>query len=794
MTHDPSRAERWLRAYVMAVVAHPWRVLLLVAVVTAMLGVRLGTLAVHIDTDANLPQEHPYVRADARIRALFGGRNVVAITIVPAHGTIWNAETLATVARITQAASRLPGIISANVLSLASPKAKDVRGTADRLEVHRLMASPPTDAAGIAAVRDAVLRNEIYVGSIVTAHGDAAAVYLDFRDGVGDEDIFHGVRAIVDDARARTGDTIYLTGAPPFVHYFAESTRATLRLLALAVVIIMVVLYAAFRSVQGTLVPITTALLSTFWGLGCLALSGAAMDAWNAMAPILTVAVAAGHSVQILKRFYEEYDRLGDVRAAVVESTVRIGVVMLTAGLIASASFVSLAAFGIASIRIFGLFTAAGIASALVLEMTFIPAVRALLPPPRRGATRSGAVDRLMAHIAATVVRPRGRRGLLAGAAVLLVAAVLASRAIVVNNSLRSLLPVANEARVGSNAIEQYFGGAVPVYFLFEAAEEGGLQDPQVLDWMAGLQAHLQTVPGVSKTQSIADLVRRIYRALNGDDPAYDRVPPTRQAVAQCLMLYEMSGEPDDFARVVDATYTRAIVRGFLANDNSQLVSGVLEAAQAYVRTRPMPSGVRVEIGGSGPTMLAMNEAMIHGKLVNIAQVTGLIYVISAVVLGSLVGGLYVLVPLLMAVVINFGALGAFGIWLNMGTATITAMAVGIGADYAIYLLYRLREEMERAPTPEVALTRALASSGKAIVFVAAAISAGYVSLAFAGFEFDRMIARLVPLTMLVSAIGAVSVMPALLFTFRPAFVFGRPVAEPALVPLRPSPSPATNR
>ncbi len=444
-------AERqpWLRTYVCAVVAHPWRVLLLVGLTTVALSLRVGTLSVHIDTDANLPQEHPYVQADTRIRQLFAGRNVLAITVVPAAGTIWNRETLATVAAITQETLRLPGIISANVLSLASSKVKDIRGTADGIETRRLMAAPPEDEAAIRAIAAAVTRNEIYVGSIVSERGDAAAIYLDFREDLDDEEIFLAVRAVVDAARRRSADTIYLTGGPAYVHAFAVATRDTVWLFGVALVVIMGILYLAFRSLQGTLLPTATALLSTLWGLGIMAWAGTTMDGWNSIAPILTVAVAAGHSVQILKRFYEEYERLGEVRAAVVESTVKIGVVMLTAGFIAAASFASLVTFGIASIRVFGVFTAVGIACALVLEMTFIPACRSLLPAPRRRAERFRLLDRLLAAMARLVVRAPARRTLIAAAGLLVVtAAWRAARSWSTTRCARSCPPTTRRASV----------------------------------------------------------------------------------------------------------------------------------------------------------------------------------------------------------------------------------------------------------------------------------------------------------------------------------------------------------
>ena len=115
------------------------------------------------------------------------------------------------------------------------------------------------------------------------------------------------------------------------------------------------------------------------------------MDVFNASTPILILAVASGHAVQLLKRFYEEYYRLRKTTVltakeanhqAVIDSLVHVGPVMITAGLIASLGFFSLIIFEISTVKTFGIFTGIGILSALILEMTFTPAVRSLLTPP----------------------------------------------------------------------------------------------------------------------------------------------------------------------------------------------------------------------------------------------------------------------------------------------------------------------------------------------------------------------------------------------------------------------------
>src|SRR5512140_323251 len=156
------------------------------------------------------------------------------------------------------------------------------------------------------------------------------------------------------------------------------------------------------------------------------------MDTWSAITPVVILAVAAGHAVQILKRYYEEYALVGDTEQAVIRSLTAVGPVMLTAGLIASAGFASLMTFGVASVRVFGLLLASGILSALVIEMTFTPACRCLLPAPkRREVQREGQsawLDRGLNVIADLVLaRPRT---VLGGALVIVAASVVGAMAI----------------------------------------------------------------------------------------------------------------------------------------------------------------------------------------------------------------------------------------------------------------------------------------------------------------------------------------------------------------------------
>jgi predicted RND superfamily exporter protein len=205
--------------------------------------------------------------------------------------------------------------------------------------------------------------------------------------------------------------------------------------------------------------------------------------------------------------------------------------------------------------------------------------------------------------------------------------------------------------------------------------------------------------------------------------------------------------------------------------DSTRYGQQLIGIADDWVR-RTFPPGYSVRYTGTLASTAAVTEVMVHGKLRNIGQIAAITIVIAALLLRSLVGGLLVALPLAITVLVNFGVMGAFGIPLDTLTSAISAMAVGIGADYAIYLLFRIREELGHGGDLALALRRALMTSGKAILFVSSAIACGYATLCFSGFAFHRHLGALVALAMMVSSLSALVLLPAIVAAFRPKFLW----------------------
>jgi predicted RND superfamily exporter protein len=247
-------------------------------------------------------------------------------------------------------------------------------------------------------------------------------------------------------------------------------------------------------------------------------------------------------------------------------------------------------------------------------------------------------------------------------------------------------------------------------------------------------------------------------------------VPASRNLVSQYLLLYSMSGSIEDFDSLIDPSHRICALRVYLKRDSTRFAEELIARLHSRL-ARGIPPGVRIEITGSLASSEAMNQVMVDGKLLNIVQVAAIILLIATAALRSIVGGILVAVPLALAVVTNFGAMGLAGVPLDIGTATISAMAVGIGADYAVYFLFRLREELPRSKTLTDAVERTLETSGKAILFVSSAIAAGYLTLCFSGFGYHIRLGTLVALAMAVSSAASLTVLPALVLALRPRFV-----------------------
>lgn len=774
-----------MRSYILQVVKyHKW-VLLITLLVTAGLLAQLRSLTVIIDPDNVLPQSHPYVETGNILEQAFGNKFTVVIGLTPNTGDIYQVSVLEKIQRITARIQNSPLAIKNNIASLSSRKTKNIEGTEEGMIVRPLMEKVPATKAAMDDFKDGIARNPVFENLLVSKDGRTTQIVAEFKRSKGGfQEIAQTIERAVTPERDNTVE-IDVAGAAMYLSLLEKYSARMVILFPVAILIIALILFQAFRTAQAMFLPLVTALLAVSWSMGFLGFMNQPFDIFNASTPILVLAIAAGHAVQILKRYYEEFALAKESNSnlsarqlselAVVNSLSKVGVVMIVACTVAALGFFSLTIFDIKSIRTFGLFTGAGVVSALILELTFIPALRVMLPPPSDKEifheSKVGFWERLVGRFHYLAVFQRRKIYWTVGIAVVVLS--VGGYWLKVDNSQKSYFSATNPVRLATDSLNEKMAGTNPIFLLVKGDSEDAIKRPATLEFMASLQAELDTDPRVGKTVSLVDFIKRMNQSMHADKQEFYAVPKNQNLVAQYLLLYSSSGEPGDFDSYVDYNYQNAKITVFLKSDSSAYIESVIRRIMVYASDHS-PPGISIDLGGGSLSGVALNEIMVREKILNILQIMGAVFLVTSLVFRSFLAGFLILTPLIAAVFVNFGIMGLFGIPLQIGTALVSAMAVGIGADYGIYMSYRMREELRHNTDESVAIERSFRSAGKAVIFVSSAVAGGFGVLMFSwGFMLHIWMGFLIALAMLVSSITALTVFPALILTLRPRFIFG---------------------
>ncbi|MEZ5892097.1 MAG: MMPL family transporter [Parvularculaceae bacterium] len=785
------------RKLAQTIVRHRRLVIAFYIVMTGVFVSLLPALNVIVDNEKILPQDHPYVRSTDAIERTFGFKQTAVILISASEGDALEPWFLDGLSRATDAVRRLEGVRESSVLSLTADRAKAIEDDGSGLLRVRQLVEGEDGYAPRQTILARLQDWPVFDPVLISKDRKSAAIVASFaNDPLGFE---HQV-AQIETALKSTLDprqTFRIGGHPSYIAAIEGYSGRVGLFFGLAVILIGVLHYDAFRTWQGVALPIGTGMMAVIWVMGLLSILHLPLDSFNATAPLFIFAVAAGHSVQLLKRYYEELASVSIDAAspqaanheAIVRSLTRVGPVLLAAGLVGAGSFLSLLAFSVETIRTFGVVIALGILSAVVIELGFMSAVRAsFLPRKSPSATVFLSVrnrwDRIAAGLADIALNHRRPVFVMLAAVVSISIGGLVR--LEVDNSYLRYFSADTPVRKLDEEIKRSLAGASALYVMLDTGRPDGVTDPKAMAALCALQAVLNEQPAVNKTLSFCDYMRRIdsVMAEGAHDDFGAGVPD--ELAAQYLQLYRLSGGPEDLDYLIDSDAQRAVVIAFRGDDSSALFLKLEQQVRAAMLSK-LPPGASLSFGGNVAISVALNDTMVQGKVVNMAQIAAILCLLSALLFRSLAAGLMVVAPLSMTVLVVLGVMGLFQIPLQLVTVSIAATAVGIGSDYAIYWLYRFREELAKQRHVPAALNATFRSAGQAVMYVATSVTCGYAMLMLSpGFHIHFWLGLMVSLSMAIAAIATLTMLPALALWLRPKFLFGclDEAAPPKGVPL----------
>ena len=743
----------------------------------------LRNLSVQTKLGDLTPQKHPYMEVQKKLMYVFGGLNQVSIALVVKEGDVFNKDTLDKVVRITKKLYLLDGVNPGRIVSLAARKIKNTRAYEDGFEVKRLMRHTPDTDAEMERLKQNVIRNPMFYGSLVSKDFKATQIMVDFEPEVTSRRIFEELEEIIDAERNINTD-IYIAGRP-ILEGWMDHYLPKMGWIFLATGLIMaLLLYLAFRSKRGIILPILSATMATIWGLGAVTLLGYRMDPATILAPFFIFALGISHSVQFVKRYYEamKTDPI-DKKKAAQETLSHLFVPALVSLVTDGIGFISLFIVPLAMIKSMALASGIGVLSIFFTTVTFLPPVFSCLSRPKRLEVEReempNILDRFLTRIASLIHTPT-LRWTTFGIFLLLALIGLAgtSRLVVGDNEPGSatLYPDAPYNKAERIINNKFMMGTNPYFVLVEGKGEEALINSEVLREMESLQSYLiKHIPEAGYALSLADYIKGLNMVMFAGDPNYFKIPDKDGTIAEYLFLYSISGFPGDFDPVVSPNFQYANIKIDFKDHKSDTIKKTLFYTREWIEKFHRVSSVDfLYAGGVMGTLGAVNEIIEEILPMSILQVAFLVFICVAIAYGSIVGGLLLLVPLLFNVLFVFGIMGLSGISLTIETLPVAALSIGRGVDYSIYVVTRIREELNahQDRTLEEATLSALVTSGKAVFFTGATIAIGALAWVFSDIRLQARLGLTLGFLTCLNVLGSLILLPLFLRMFNPAFIY----------------------
>ncbi len=784
----------------------------------------------------------------------------MVVAAVYSEAGVFEPDTLALVQAIELAFEKIPDIQETiSILSMnhvRGEKTVDASGEAQYdLQIQPVFPEGAAWTPGIIAqAKERALSDENFRGNVISPDGKFTAIFgrialtrkIDVKAEI-TEKVKTALRRIDHDFAAkgavfsdsinplydhRKGEfdaaarKIYLAGVPVVDYEFDHLAEIDQKqIMALSFAAIFTVLLVLFRSLAMALLPLLVMLLSIAFAFGGYALAGGVMNMLVGMGGPVLIAACVGESVHFLTTYYGER-RPGVTRAEALRATILdVYWPCFFTAFTTALGFLSFAITYMPPMAAFGLTTAAGCFVSYIFSMTVIPAaivaldqieswaerqrgrhpaVRLLLGPVHLLLTEpdtktlekinNGPIRRMLGWIALRVTRHW--KPLLATFILISLATVAGIARVRVETNNLEFIPKTHYVRYAMEAVQKRLTGLSNIEVVLEG-DPGFANDPEVLRGVEGFVTELKAHPGIAQVIGPTSYLKQINKAMNGDDPAFYKLPESRELAAQYLLLAELSGDKD-LKKLLNYDYSKIHLSIRSTYNQSSEFKGLLRKVEDAMR-RHLPRVGLVDFGKMQDTYKGRDpaEAVINTRKAGEApqyKLTGLIslygrldglfvsellfsffqafleiYLCMAVLTRSFKMGAIAMLPNLFPIFITGAFMGLAGFPLDAATILIASVALGIAVDDTVHYVSRMPHEFKKSGGDYAKAIQATHSTiGRALVATSVILIVGFAVMMFGSFSPTRNFGMLTAITMFLAIWGEMIYTPVFYMAFKP--------------------------
>ena len=721
----------------------------------------LTKTTINSDLNTYLPDRMKSKVNNDKIEAVFGKND--PILIVFETNDVLNTSTLKRIQALSKEFNRIDDFDM--VMSLFD--AKSIKGQDGAMIVNPVIRRIPETKKRREQLRQRIKKNKLVYKLIVSEDFKYTMILLNDVSQKKDEELTAAINDLLKKYPGK--EKVFVTGSPVLRAEANEKIgRDFMILLPLALLIMGLFLWVSFREKRGVLLPTFVVLAAVVISMALIPAFGWKLSIIGVLIPIMMIAIANDYGIHFIAKYQElnAGNPAMEMREIVTEIIKSLKKPVILTGITTIVGIGGLITHIMIPAKQMGVVTSVGIAFAVILSLTFIPALMLLLKKGKKHKTfyetKKGSLAKLLSNITYFVTNHPQR----------VIIIFIISTLIVLTGFFRfkmaadfnDILPKNNSYNIALTIADNHLGGTKDISLLFE----GDMKDPEILKKMNFYEQELEKIPQVGNVISLASMIRIMSKAINNPgDAYYDKIPDSRQAVAQYLELYSMSGKPDDFEDFVNFDYTKALLQIQYHAENLKDINTVIAKVKSLTKN---DKNLKI-IGGNSLMDRELSLAAGIGQKNSLIFAFFAIMILLMIIFKSVKAGLIGSIPLLFAVICTFGLMGWAGIELNIVTALLSSISIGLGVDYTIHIFWRLKSELKTGKSYNEAISTSLKTTGRGIVINAFSVIVGFSVLFFSAFPIIRSFAFLIIISIFLCLISALILIPAICILTKPEFL-----------------------
>jgi predicted RND superfamily exporter protein len=345
-----------------------------------------------------------------------------------------------------------------------------------------------------------------------------------------------------------------------------------------------------------------------------------------------------------------------------------------------------------------------------------------------------------------------------------------------IDSNMTELTKEGSSIRVAYETVDENMAGAMSMVIMVDTHTTDGLYNPRLMQAIDELQSRIESryADQVTRTNSLANIVKDTYQIMSDDDPAYYRVPDDEQMISQLLYLFN-SANPEDRRALVSDDFSRSHISLNIYNAGSyqyQLFFDEIsvEIDEVFAGLEQEFPELEVYLTGSMALLMRMADEVANSQYSSFIFAIGVISVIMIVTLGSLQGGLMAMIPNVIPALLGFGLMGLLGIALDTDTLLIAPLIIGIAVDDTIHFMTHYRVELIRTGSISESLVTTIRDVGQAVMFTTMVLGLGFALLSFSDYLGMAKMGFFGSAAIFVALLCDLFLIPAMIMVFKPTF------------------------